>query len=199
MNKIVLFVLGFVAIASLLMFFTKNPASALCSGDVLSMTERVEVAIRDLNESAGGVVLSRSQEMKERLIGLNVSTYGQLTAMSQECHILARCLRLKLAASAAESCPLDYQNYKNRTDAVLKDLASIESVRSNIDSIATVGDERSNVEIAISEISTNGLTPNLELENRLNSQIEALGRVQTNLEDQALESLEGINAGWNDF
>jgi hypothetical protein len=198
MGKSALVLVALVLVAAIGLFIWRDPGQPICSDEVRSMSERMDVALKSTAASLANVSIEGDQEIDDKLADLTSATYGQLSAMRQECNLLARCLQWKFAASAAESCPIDYGNYRSRVDQVLDDLILLSMIQSQAVDLTKLSQDRREAEVALEELQQNNLTPNPTAVVRLTQLDLLLARDQESKRERLVEGISQISANWGE-
>lgn len=108
------------------------PSKDICSDDVRgyesTASSSLDATRENLSRIKASIAVEEGRKVPVQLDGLSATHFAALKACDTQCKLLGRCLRFVFMRPPSQACPVEYADYKTRTEAALKLLEGLNRI-----------------------------------------------------------------------
>ena len=133
MNKTLLAgMAGAILVGVILFLIVLLPQKDICSDDVRgyehSASSSLDATRENLSKIKASIAIEERHKVPAQLDKLTATNLAALKACDTQCKLLGQCLRFVFMKAPSQACPMEYTDYKARTDSALVLLSELQRV-----------------------------------------------------------------------
>jgi hypothetical protein len=125
-------VAGAILVVVIIVLVVLLPQKDICSDDVRgyehTASSSLDATRENLSKIKASIAVEERHKVPTQLDKLTATNFAALKACDTQCKLLGQCLRFVFIKAPSQACPMEYKDYKARTDSALLLLGELQRI-----------------------------------------------------------------------